>query len=389
MRELLVLTAADLRLRVRDRTVLIFGLLVPLGLMGVFNLVFSGVTSDLEVAPVTVAVGAPADDDLARVLVGSLSSVDEVEVTVRQVTGDQALALAEQGEADLGLVVPRGFGETVRAGGALELEVREGDGAGLGTDIVLAVAAGVLDRMSSASVAARAAAVAGVPEQRLPLVAEQAGTGGPALELVEGRAATEQLSAEGAVVAGQTGLFLMFTVSFGVLALLYEREEGTLARLQSMPLRPGAVVGAKALSGFVLGVLASGALLTAGSLMFGVDLGSPPLIAVLVLAAVAAATSLTFVVARVARSAEQAQIAQSVLAMGLGIAGGAFFPITASGAVAQLLELNPVAALTRGLGITAGGGGLAELSGVLGLLLGFAVVTAALSRLLPDRGRAR
>ena len=47
MRQLITLTASDLRQRVRDRSVLIFALVVPLALMFVFNLVF-GNTDEIE-----------------------------------------------------------------------------------------------------------------------------------------------------------------------------------------------------------------------------------------------------------------------------------------------------------------------------------------------------
>ena len=43
MRQILTMTAGDLLQRLRDRSVLIFGIAVPLGLMAVFNLVFGGV----------------------------------------------------------------------------------------------------------------------------------------------------------------------------------------------------------------------------------------------------------------------------------------------------------------------------------------------------------
>ena len=67
MRPLLALTLSDLRMRIRDRSVLIFAFVVPLALMFVFNLVFGG-TDDVELEPVTVAVTAPAGDRLAGVL---------------------------------------------------------------------------------------------------------------------------------------------------------------------------------------------------------------------------------------------------------------------------------------------------------------------------------
>ena len=77
---------------------------------------------------------------------------------------------------------------------------------------------------------------------------------------------------------------------------------------------------------FVLGVADTGVLLTAGSLFFGVSFSSPVPVAVIVLCAGAAGTSLLFVIVRLARTAEQANIARSILALLLGIAGGAFFP---------------------------------------------------------------
>src|SRR5690606_10832113 len=130
----------------------------------------------------------------------------------------------------------------------------------------------------------------------------------------------------------------------------------------------------------------TGVLLLAGSLVFGVDFGSPLAVGVLVLCAVAAATSLMFVIARLARTAEQANMVQSIFAIVLGMAGGAFFPLAAEGVAGRLLDLNPVAALIRGLGITSGGGGVGAIGAPVAIMLGFAVVLTLLSRLVPDRG---
>ena len=75
MRQLLALTGSDLLQRVRDKSVIIFALFVPLALMTVFNLIFSA-TEDLELEPVTVAISAPADDDLAQVLATVVRDLD-------------------------------------------------------------------------------------------------------------------------------------------------------------------------------------------------------------------------------------------------------------------------------------------------------------------------
>lgn len=387
MRQLLTMTVADLRQRVRDRTVLFFGLLAPLGIMVVFNAVLPD-DSGVDLEPVSVTASVPADDQLGAVVLDAVRSIEAVDVTVDEASPDRVQQSVEDTTTDLGIVVPTGFTGAVRAGQPTSVRVVVGDRSGLETDIVLTVLNTVVDRLDAGALAARAGAAAGLPPDQLAEVGRQAASGEPALRLNEGVAADEQLSWAGSLVAGQAGLFLLFTVGFGVLALLAEREQGTLARLQSMPMRRGSIVAAKVLSGYVLGVMATSVLLVTGSLLFGVGFGDPFAVGALVAVAVAAATSLTFVVARLARSAEQANAGQSIIALSLGIAGGAFFPVDVDGPVGTLLELNPVAALQRGLGVTSGGGGLVDIATPVATMLGFAAASALLSRVLPDRGAA-
>ena len=104
----------------------------------------------------------------------------------------------------------------------------------------------------------------------------------------------------------------------------------------------------------VLGVVATAVLLTVGGFLFDADFGSLPAVAALVLCACTAGTSVMFLIVRLVRTAEQAGVATSIVALVLGIAGGAFFPISSAGSLTWLLDLNPVAAMLRGLGITAG-----------------------------------
>jgi ABC-2 type transport system permease protein len=385
MRPLWIMTLSDLRQRVRDRSVIIFALVVPTALMFVFN-VTAGSSNDVALKPVTVAASAPTDDPLAGTVVAALSRVDGLDVTVNQVSAAQAGDQVRSGRAQLGVVIPAGFGAAVTRGSDVVVDVTEGT-SGVETDILLSVMQGVLSQLSAGAVTTHAGAQAGVASERLGPLAQQAATAAPAITLTAGRASTEQLSTSGALVAGQAGLFLLFTVGFGVLGLVAEREQGTMARLRSMPMRPGLIVAAKGLVSYILGVVATSVLLTVGSLFFGVSFGSLVAVAVLVLCAVAAATSLMFIIARVARTAEQANIAQTILALVLGMAGGAFFPLTATGLTGRLLDLNPIAAFTRGLGITSGGGGPAAVGVPVVIMLGFAVVCLGLSRLVPDRGR--
>ena len=386
-RQLLTMTGSDLRQRLRDKSVVIFALVVPLALMFVFDLTFGGM-EQLELGDIEVAVAAPDDDELAAALVGTVRDLDVGDVEVVPAAADEVRPLVRSGRAALGVVVPEGFGAAVTSGQEAVVDVVEGESAGLEGQVVVAVLQAVLDRVNAGAQAAAAGGIAGLPPEQLEAVARSVAEAAPTLGTTEGETSREQLSFSGSLVAGQAGLFLLFTVGFGVLGLLEEREQGTLARLRSMPMRPGLVVAAKALTAYVLGVVATAVLLTAGSRFFGVDFGSPAAVGVLVLAVVAAGVSLVFVVARVARTAEQAQVAQSILAMVLGMSAGAFFPITAGGVLGTILDLNPIAAFMHGLGITSGGGGLGDLGQPLAVMLGFALVAALASRLIPDRGAA-
>jgi len=388
LRHLWTMTASDLRQRIRDKSVIIFALVVPLALMFVFNLALSGM-QDVTLGTIDVAVAMPDGDQLAAGLVDAALSSEAVEVRRTTAPADEVRDLVQSGEVAMGIIVPEDFSEAVTSGRETVVDVVQGDQAGLESSVVVAVLQAVLDRFAAGTVAAAAGAQLGLPPEQLATLAEEAATAGPQITLTEGETSNEQLSSSANLVAGQAGLFLLFTVGFGVLGLLAEREQGTLARLRSMPMRPGLIVAAKGLVSYLLGVVATSVLLVVGSLFFDVSFGSPLAVVALVLCVVAAGVSLMFIIARVARTAEQANISQSILAMVLGMSAGAFFPITSSGTLGQLMDLNPIAAFMRGLGITSGGGGIGDIGTPVLIMLGFAAVAAAVSRIVPDRGAGR
>ncbi|MDD9205580.1 ABC transporter permease, partial [Georgenia sp. 10Sc9-8] len=174
------MTASDLRQRVRDRSVLIFALVVPLSLMFVFNLIF-GDTDGTELDPVTVAAAAPADDELAETLLTVLDDVDGLDVTVDRVAADEAADRAREGRADLGVVVPDGFGDAVRQGTGPVVDVTESGGTGIEADLVLSVMHGVLDRFAAGAVTAAAAEETGLPPEQHAALGQRTVTEAPAM----------------------------------------------------------------------------------------------------------------------------------------------------------------------------------------------------------------
>jgi ABC-2 type transport system permease protein len=390
VRELLVLVGHDLRQHLRDRSVLLFALVIPLSLSAVFTLAFGGVT-DLQVRPVTVAVAVPPDDPVAEAVPTTLEGLADqgVPVSVRSVPADQAAALLADGAVAVAVVVPDGFGAAVGGGTGARVEVTSGDDAGLAGVVVTGVVESTVRRLDGDARAVAAAARLGLDPAGVEAVAGQVGGAAPQPGWSTRDLPAQQLSPSAGIVAGQAGMFLFFTVGFAVLTLLTEREWGTLARLRTMPLRPWLVPAAKAVVGVLLGVASTTVLLVSGQLLFaGVDFGSWPVVMVLVVATVIAATSVMALILKLARTAEQASLALSVIAITLGVTGGTFFQVPSGGVLGQLLMLNPVAALTRGLGLTAGGGGVADLTPVLLTLGGFTAAALLLARFTPGRADA-
>ncbi|WP_257614113.1 ABC transporter permease [Arthrobacter sp. 31Y] len=387
MRALWTMVGNDFRQRLRDKSVLIFSLIVPLALMGVLSLAFGRLgTGSVDLQPATVVASVEDSGPLGAALLDSLGSIEAMEVTVREVPADAVSSETRSTGAALGIVIPADFSSALASGQPSTLQLIEGSGSVLETSVLISIVTGIVDQFTAASVTEAAARLGGVPPDAAAGIGRTAVAGEPILYITEGIAPAGQLSLRAGLVAGQTGLFLLFTVGFGVLGLLAEKEQGTLGRIRSTAVPQWTIIAAKAVVGFSLGVAASAVLLASGTLLFGVDFGSPAVVGLLVLGAAAAATSLTFIVAKVVRTAEQANVAQSIVAMVLGIAGGAFFPIQASGFMAVLMDLNPVGAFIRGLGISAGGGGVGEIAVPLMTMWGFAVVCVLVSRFLPDRG---
>src|SRR5690625_7767522 len=105
MRQLWTIVGFDLRQRARDKSVFIFGIVVPLALMGVLNVLFSGLDEDAELDPVTVAASVPADDPVATVITDTLARTGAVDVTLHEVAAGEVRDLVDNGDAELGVAV--------------------------------------------------------------------------------------------------------------------------------------------------------------------------------------------------------------------------------------------------------------------------------------------
>lgn len=384
MRAALTMTLNDLRLRFKDRSLFLFGLIVPFALMLIFSLLLGPLTSG---APFKARV-LLVDMD-GSVLSGSLrvalTAAAEAGVISWEQADDAAGARGalRAGEAEAAIIVPAGFGAAVlRASGANEggaavtLTVLGDANGALAAQITESVATAYLSRLRSGVWATAALATAGRPVLPALVLAQVAQAPEP-LTLEEARSSGRQLSLATYYSVAMAVFFVFFTVQIGVMGILDEEREGTLARLLAAPVSRNSILGAKVLSSMTIGTLSMIALAVASGLLMGADWGPALGALALVLAVVASAAGIMLLVAGLVRSTEGAGNVQTVVALTLGLLGGAFFPLPeATGLMGWLPKVSPHHWFIRGIGDLTGGGVAAIYPSVAALVL-FALVTGA------------
>jgi len=120
--------------------------------------------------------------------------------------------------------------------------------------------------------------------------------------------------------------------------------------------------------------------------LMGADWGAPLGVAALVIAGILAAVGVMGLVASFARTAEGANSLGSIVAVILGMLGGAFFPLgSGDDFLSKLSYITPHAWFLRGLGELAGGAPWTNALPSAGAMLLIAVVTGAISWVFLNR----
>jgi ABC-2 type transport system permease protein len=382
MRAALRIARKDITLRVRDRSAFIWGIIAPLGLAMVFSLLLGGVTGG-DSLDVSYAVADEDGGDVARGFVGALVQLDAEGVFSIATAADAgaAEALVTDGEVDAAIVIPDGFSAAVAGGQPAGIDVIGYVDSPIGTQVAVAVAEQFAGEVNGISLSIATWFVSGADGDTDTLVAAAQATPAPlALETVS--AASKELSAATFYAAAMAVFFLFFTVQFGVIGLIEEKEKGTMPRLLAAPMRPSSILLGKVITAFALGVTSMAVLIVATTWLpfMEAEWGDSIGVAVLVVAGVLSAMGVMLLVAAFARTAETAGSIQAIIAFVLGMLGGAFFPVTqAGGLLARASLLTPHAWFLRGLGDLNGGGSVVDILPEAGYILLFAAVMTGLA----------
>ena len=383
VRAAMLIAEKDLKARIRDRSALIFGIIVPLGLAFIFNAIFGGISGNSKAISLGVVVAdhGAVGQAFVRQVLDPLRHSGLIAVHAEPAVS-RARAQVASGTVSAVIVVPAGFTAALQAGRRATLSVIEKTGALVTAQIARSIAEGYAAdlnrvRLSVATVAANSPG--GPSPARIASLAARAAAAAVPLTVRDISASTKELDGKSFFSAGMAVFFLFFTVQFGVTSLLEERNDGTMARLIAAPIPRASILGGKLITSFVLGAVSMIVLVIATSLLFGASWGNPVGVGVLIAAATLAAIGIMALIATLAKNAEQAGNWQSIVAVILGLLGGTFFPVSqAPGILSKLTFIAPQAWFLRGLGDLRGGSLSVIWTPVLALLA-FAVVTGAVA----------
>ncbi|MFW6204383.1 MAG: ABC transporter permease, partial [Actinomycetota bacterium] len=278
---------------------------------------------------------------------------------------------------DAVMVISEGFGQAITTGGAPQLELVENPDrpvqAGIAESILEGFAA---DLERTRLLAAAGGGLGASPD--LEATAED-------IEWGEQPLGSAVIDPSARLMAGMAIMFVFFTVGFGVTALLHERQDGTLARLLAAPVPRDAVLASKALVAYGLGVLATSILLLAARLLMGAEWGPLLGVGALVLAGCLTAVALMAVVAGIARTPQGASATQTIIAVGLAMLGGSWFPVTGEGVLSALARLTPHYWFLDGLEKLAGASSWTVIGPSLAALVAIAVLAGVPATMLLRR----
>jgi ABC-2 type transport system permease protein len=318
MRPALVILGKDLRQRLRDRSALLVAIVVPLVLASIFGLIFHNAIGgrvsfkfglvEQDHGPAAQAFKSAALSPLERR--GLITVKDEPTLAAGRHDADQIKVSAT-------FVIPAGFSDAIgHAGTAATVRVLGNVDSAIGAQVAQSIAQSFADGTDTARIVA---AVSGGRALDSRLV----GSLPNPIAIADVSTRSRQLDAGTFYAGGMAIFFLFFTVQFGVTSLLEERRDGTLSRMLVAPIRREAVLAGKLLTSLVLGSVSMVVLALATHFLLSAHWGNVVGVLILIATGVLAATAVMTLVATLARTPEQAQSWQTMVALVLGMLGGA------------------------------------------------------------------
>lgn len=309
------LAAKDLRILARDVPGLVFLFITPIVIIAVASFALSGLFAG-GTKPFSLPVVLEDDGEAARTLVDTLGGLGAFRVLTTYksddsdqvpMTRDKAKQLLKDTKA--AVVVPDGFSDALAKGEPAKLIVLSDPSDQVMPSVVLQT----ITQLATQQALARSG-------QRQPPV--------EVVQEVPADASGERPTPFEANVPGYAVMFMLLGTTMGAVALLEERENGTLRKLRTLPVSTADILGGKALSNFLTALVQSAVLFAAGRLLFGMRLGDSIAGLVLMIVCTAfAATGLAMLLASLCKTRAQANGVSILVVLTMSALGGSWWPL--------------------------------------------------------------
>jgi ABC-2 type transport system permease protein len=369
----LLITAKDLRQRLRDRSAILVAVVAPLALAFALGVTISGFSAGSR----TFQIGL-VDLDHGPAASGFTRAANGTPVQLQaEATTAQARRLVKSGKLDAAVVLPRGTSAATLGGAPVRVDVIGDPNNSIGTLVARAFADSYASYVRTVAVTSRAL---GSSRAATVTVAGEVAAAKSPISLGDVSTTQKNLDPKTYYAAAMAVFFLFFAVQFGISSLLNERADGTLARMLAAPIPRRSILGGKVMTSLALGLTSMVVLALTTRFALGAHWGNPLGVGALIVCAVLAATAVTALVTTLAKTAEQANAFLSIVSVVLGMLGGSFFPVAqAGGVLATLSKLTPHAWFLSGLQDLSSGGALSVIVEPALILLAIAVACGALA----------
>ncbi len=371
------ITAKDLKERFRDRSAIMLAVVVPLGLAFVMNLTLGPVTEQSFSTEIAVhdADGGPVAAGFREMLTGVEA---EGFVVVTDVgTASEARALVDDHSVSTAYLVPEGISAAVVANEEAEIVVVVDPDQPIGSEVGKALANGFASEVNAVRLSVATALALGADDPEGLVVAAQESH--PTIVLADALTEGRGFDFSSFYATGIAVFFMFFTVQFGVLSIIDERENGTMPRLLAAPISKQSILVGKLLASFLVGVASTVVLWLATTLLMGAEWGGTLIVIVLIAAGVTAAMGLTAAIATFAKTAEQAGAITAFVVVVFGVLGGTFFPVSRiSGAFSAISRVTPHFWLMEGFRRSSAGEGIVDILPALGAIMAFAIILGSI-----------
>ena len=398
------------------RSLFAVGMMViaPLLLIGLIYFAFSGALGgDAEMPAISVgfvnADSLPADAPLDQPLGENIRSMffDEsvrTWLTARDFSDEAAVRAAlNQREIGVAVIVPAGFTGQLLAGGEVApVRVLSDPTLTIAPQVVENMVTAMLDGVTGGGIAIqtvieRQQAQGVQPEPaKIPAVMEGYAAWYAAFQrdlfhhpeksalalaapAAQGGAEEPMLKMLGMMMAGQMVFFAFFSGAYAMMSILQENEEGTLARMFTMPVERVKILAGKFLAVFLLVVVQGIVLIVAARFAFGIRWGDPLPVVLALSGQVAAATGLGALLISFVQTSRQGGPVLGGGLTALGMLGGLFTAnINMPEAFTRLAFFTPQGWVIQGWKIVLNGQPLADLVLPLGVMLAMGAVMFAI-----------